>query len=292
MSRPLRIEFSGAVYHVTARGDRREPIYEDDQDRERFLAVLGQGMERFDAECLAYCLMGNHYHLVLMTREGNLSRLMRHLNGVYTQTYNRRHGKVGHLFQGRFKAILVDRDAYLLALCRYVECNPVAAGLVAQPQDWRWSSCRAHLLLDEMPPWLNSDAVLAHVQSRPLHNARERQQAARKYAELIGQPLDGPIWSGGLRQQIYLGDEGFVQRMQGQAEKRQLQAPAVPRAQRATWKTWSQWLAESPSREQALLKAYRMGGMTMTELAAQAGLSITHVSRLIKSTEKEGKWET
>ena len=145
MSRPLRIEFPGAVYHVTSRGDRREPIYREDADRLLQLDMLATALDRFDAQVLAYCQMGNHYHLVLYTRQGNLSRLMRHLNGVYTQAFNRRHGLVGHLFQGRFKAILVDRDAYLLALCRYVERNPVAAGLVKAPDAWRWSSCQAHL---------------------------------------------------------------------------------------------------------------------------------------------------
>ena len=137
MSRPLRIEFPGAVYHVTSRGDRREPIYRDDEDRSRQLDVLAQAMDRFDARVLAYCQMGNHFHLVLHTRQANLSRLMRHVNGVYTQAFNQRHGLVGHLFQGRFKAILVDRDAYLLALCRYVERNPVAAGVVAEAGDWQ-----------------------------------------------------------------------------------------------------------------------------------------------------------
>jgi len=125
MSRPLRLEFPGAVYHVTSRGDRREPIYVDDVDRAEHLAVLAQAAERFDAQVLAYCQMGNHYHLVLHTRQANLSRFMRHLNGVYTQAFNRRHGLVGHLFQGRFKAILVDRDAYLLTLCRYARWGQV-----------------------------------------------------------------------------------------------------------------------------------------------------------------------
>ena len=133
MSRPLRIEFPGAVYHVTLRGDRREPIFVDDTDRAGLLNVLAQGMQRFDAQVLAYCLMGNHYHFVLHTRRANLSLLMRHLNGVYTQAFNWRHGKVGHLFQGRFKAILVDRDAYLLEVCRYMELNPVRARMVTGP---------------------------------------------------------------------------------------------------------------------------------------------------------------
>ena len=139
MSRPLRIEFEGAVYHVTSRGNRRESIFFDDADRLALLDVIGRAMERFDAAMLAYCLMGNHYHFVLRTRRANLSQVMRHINGVYTQAFNRRHGKVGHVFQGRFKAILVDSDNYLVSVCRYVELNPARAGLVDDPSSWRWS---------------------------------------------------------------------------------------------------------------------------------------------------------
>jgi len=134
MVRPMRIEFPGAVYHVTSRGDRREPIFVDDEDRQGLLGVVAQALSRFDAEALSYCWMGNHYHFVLHTRQANLSLLMRHINGVYTQSFNRRHDKVGHLFQGRFKAILVDRDAYLLQVCRYVDLNPVRARLVRKPE--------------------------------------------------------------------------------------------------------------------------------------------------------------
>jgi len=124
MFRPLRIEFPGAVYHVTSRGDRREPIYRDDADRLCQLDVLAEALMRFDADVLTYCLMGNHYHLVVQTHAGQLSRLMRHLNGVYTQAFNRRHGRVGHLLQGRFKAILVDSNSYLVALA----CQPADQG--------------------------------------------------------------------------------------------------------------------------------------------------------------------
>ena len=130
MARPLRIEFAQAVYHVTSRGDRREPIFQDDKDRLLFVDLLGHALERVDACALAYCLMDNHYHLVVCTRQPNLSALMRHVNGVFTQRVNRRHGNVGHVFQGRYKAILVDRDAYLLEVCRYVDLNPARAGMV------------------------------------------------------------------------------------------------------------------------------------------------------------------
>ena len=151
MSRPLRIEFPDALYHVTSRGDRREDIFEDDQDRQTFLETLEQVITQFNWTCYAWCLMDNHYHLLIQTPDGNLSKGMRQLNGVYTQASNRRHGRVGHLFQGRFKAILVDSDAYLLELARYVVLNPVRAGMVKKPDGWAWSSYRASLGLEPAP---------------------------------------------------------------------------------------------------------------------------------------------
>ncbi len=167
MARPLRIEFPGAVYHVTARGDRREDIFVDDQDRRALLEVVAQALSRFDAEALTYCLMGNHYHFVLHTRQANLSLLMRHINGVYTQTYNRRHRKTGHLFQGRFKAILVDRDAYLLEVCRYVDLNPVRARMVREPGAWSWSSYRAHVGDAPIPEWLDTPGLHGYLLGIP-----------------------------------------------------------------------------------------------------------------------------
>jgi putative transposase len=143
MSRPIRIEFPNALYHVTSRGDRREDIFEDDEDRREFLQTFAQVVEQFNWLCFAWCLMDNHYHLLIQTPDGNLSKGMRQLNGVYTQISNRRHRRVGHLFQGRFKAILVDGDAYLLELARYVVLNPVRAGMVKRPEHWAWSSYRA-----------------------------------------------------------------------------------------------------------------------------------------------------
>ena len=138
MARPLRIQFPGALYHVTSRGDRQEIIYEDDDDRKTFLSILGEVVKRWNWLCYVYCLMSNHYHLLIETPDGNLGKGMRQLNGVYTQRSNRRHERVGHLFQGRYKAILVDGDAYLLELSRYVVLNPVRAGIVEAPEEWHW----------------------------------------------------------------------------------------------------------------------------------------------------------
>ena len=290
MSRPLRIEFPGAVYHVTSRGDRREPIYRDDEDRSRQLHVLAQAMDRFDAQVLSYCQMGNHFHLVLHTRQANLSRLMRHVNGVYTQTFNQRHGLVGHLFQGRFKAILVDRDAYLLALCRYVERNPVAAGVVEAAGDWPWSSYRAHVGDAATPTWLDSDGLHAYLLGRPVGTARDRRLAVQRYAALVADahPNEAPIWEAGLCGQVFLGDEAFVARMQALATPAMRDAVDVPKAQRKSPLTLQDCLQQSPGQPaRALCRAYREGGMTMTAMAKELRLSVSRVSRMIAAAELE-----
>ena len=149
MARPLRIEFPGAVYHVATRGDAH--VFTDDEDRQVMLGLIQQAAERFDAQVLAYGLGREHYELLLFTRQANLSRLMRHLNGVYTQAHNRRHGQIGHVFQGRFKAVLVDREHLLLDACRYVELIGRRAGLASSPTAWRWSSLQAHAGLVTAP---------------------------------------------------------------------------------------------------------------------------------------------
>lgn len=127
MARPLRIEFPGALYHVTAQGNAQQNIFLDDEDRQQFLAVIARVVSQFHLLLHAYCLMDNHFHLVVETPKANLSKAMRQLNGVYTQAFNRRYQRVGHVLQGRFKAILVDQDNYQLELCRYVVLNPVRA---------------------------------------------------------------------------------------------------------------------------------------------------------------------
>jgi REP element-mobilizing transposase RayT len=249
------------------------------------LEVLAQAIERFDAQVLAYCQMGNHYHLVLHTRQGNLSRLMRHLNGVYTQRFNQRHGLVGHLFQGRFKAILVDREAYLLTLCRYVERNPVAARLVDAPQAWPWSSCQAHLGLVPTPNWLDTEGLHGYLLSRPVLGPSDTRLAIARYAELVGQAVEAGFWQLGLRGQVFLGDESFVESALAALPARQRQAVEVPRVQRHRPVSLGQLMREGLSREAALHAAYTEGGLTMTQLASELGLSVSRVSRLIAGFE-------
>ncbi|MFO0700343.1 MAG: transposase [Nitrospira sp.] len=177
MARPLRIEYPGAVYHVTSRGNARQAIVQDDRDRTRFLETLAHVIDRFGWRCHAYCLMDNHYHLLLETPQPNLSRGMRQLNGTYTQALNCRHQRVGHVFQGRFTGILVEKEAHLLELCRYVVLNPVRARMVTHPRLWAWSSYQATVGEHAAPSWLWTDWILGHFGTRQ----REAQGRYRQF---------------------------------------------------------------------------------------------------------------
>lgn len=160
MSRPLRLEYPGAFYHVLARGNERKEIFCDDEDRVFFLDLMNEAASRWALSVHAYALMTNHYHILLETKAGKLSLPMRHINGVYTQFFNRKHHRVGHLFQGRFKALLVDKENYLLSLSRYIHQNPVKAGMVNSALDYFWSSYRAYMGLTRIPEWLNTQDTL------------------------------------------------------------------------------------------------------------------------------------
>ena len=140
MTRPLRIEFAGALYHITSRGNAQGDIYTHDEERQKYLTLLANACERFDWYCHAYCQMSNHYHLLIETNSPTLSKGMKYLNGTYTQYFNRRNRRVGHVFQGRYKAILVQKANYLLELSRYIVLNPVRARMVREAVDWPWSS--------------------------------------------------------------------------------------------------------------------------------------------------------
>ncbi|WP_263561852.1 transposase [Paucibacter sp. DJ1R-11] len=260
----------------------------DDADRARLLTVVAQGLGRFDAVMLSYCLMSNHYHFVMQTRQGKLSLLMRHINGVYSQAYNRRHGKVGHVFQGRFKAILVDEDAYLLEVCRYVELNPVRAGMVAEPGAWPWSSYRAHVGKAAGAPWLATAALHSYLLGQDAESPRDRARAQKVYAAHVAAGRGVALWEEALNRQIYLGDNDFVQRMLDAAEPGAAGSREVPKAQRPkTMKlNLAQWLALAPSREEALRRAHTEGGMTMTAIAAELGLTVARVSQLVSKAER------
>jgi len=223
MSRPLRLELAGGLYHVTSRGDRREDIYTSDNDRQLWLQIFADTCERFNWVCHAWCLMGNHYHIVIETVEANLARGMRHLNGVYTQATNRLHQRTGHLFQGRYKAILIEKDSHLLELTRYVVLNPVRAGMVLDVSDWPWSSWHAMCGVTSPPNWLCTDWLLSQFGS-------VRFMAVSAYAEFVRAGVKQPsIWNK-LNGQIFLGSDAFVQQILAASGQEDL--TEIPRAQR------------------------------------------------------------
>src|SRR5262245_14640075 len=160
MPRAHRTQGSGLTYHVTSRGNRREPIFIDESDRYRFLGLLASTVRRYEWTCHAYCLMTTHYHLLVTTRHPNIARGMQQLNGSHGSGFNKRHKLVGHVFQGRYHAGIVEREPHLLELVRYIALNPVRAGLCAGPEDWAWSSYRSTLGLDRTPDFLATDFLL------------------------------------------------------------------------------------------------------------------------------------
>jgi len=276
MARPLRLEFAGALYHVTSRGDRREDIYECDSDRMNFLSVLTDVCETYNWVCHAYCLMSNHYHLLIETPDANLSKGMRQLNGVYTQRFNRTHGRVGHVFQGRYKAILVEKEYYLLELSRYIVLNPVRAGMVRSAKEWRWSSYRATVGQAEKPACLNADWVLAAFGTKKI-------AAIKRYKQFIAEGKGQPAPWRLLRNQIFLGTQSFVERMQQliDGDKELSEVPASQR--RPIAKALDDYERSSQDRNTAISNAYRSGGYTLKEIGDYFGLHYSTVSGIIKS---------
>jgi putative transposase len=186
MARPLRIEYAGAFYHVLNRGQRREPIVRDGRDREHFVSDLSKLAQQYGVLIHGYCLMTNHYHLILETPHANLSQAVQWLNVAYVAYYNRRHHLCGHLFQGRFKAILLDRGPYLEAVSRYIHLNPVRAGIVGEARRYPWSSCRYFVGAEKAPDWLQTQQILGGF-------ARTVKAAQRRYAEYLAQPAGDPF---------------------------------------------------------------------------------------------------
>ena len=214
MSRPLRIEYPGAYYHVMNRGAARQRIFLNDQDRQGFLNLLGQTTQMWGLQVYAYCLMGNHYHLLLGTPAAALSRVMRHINGIYTQRFNRAHRRDGPLFRGRYRAILIEPEEYFMAVARYIHRNPVEAQGGADMSRYRWSSHMGYLDSKRGPAWLNSDSLLSRF--------GKGQKGLREYRSFMEGEVEKEL--GEFYQQKYLrpilGSQEFIDRVKGKIEQR------------------------------------------------------------------------
>ena len=280
MARPLRIEYPGAVYHVTSRGNEKKPVFKDDTDRQNFLNTLQHVNKRYNWICHAYCLMTNHYHVLIETPDGNLSLGMRQLNGVYTQLFNKRHGRTGHLFQGRYKAILIQKDSHLLEVCRYVVLNPVRARVVENPAEYSWSSYLATAGTAKPHPSLTTDWVLGQFSGK----RGKAEQEYRKFVHWgIGQKT---IWTE-VRGQALLGEEGFVDKLVDHLKK-QKDIPEIPRSQRYAHRPSLEKLfgpeirMNMRKRREAIVKAAEQYGYRQSEIAAYLGLHYSSVSRIVK----------
>ena len=190
MARPLRISYPGAFYHITSRGNERKAIFKSRADRQKFLAYLESATERYSAVIHCYCLMDNHYHLLLETPSGNLPQIMRHINGAYTTYFNIKRDRSGHLFQGRYKAILVEKDAYAKELSRYIHLNPVRAGIVAKPEAYEWTSYGAYVGAEPSPEWLARGFIMGYF-SRQTKAAQKRYKAFVE--SILGRLGDSPL---------------------------------------------------------------------------------------------------
>jgi REP element-mobilizing transposase RayT len=190
VSRPLRIQYSGAFYHVTSRGNEQKEIFRSQKDRDKFLTYLESAVTRYGAVIHAYCLMTNHYHLLLATPGGNLSQIMRHVNGAYTTYFNVKRKRAGHLFQGRYKAILVEADEYATELSRYLHLNPVRAGMTPRPEEYQWSSYRCYIGLNKASEWLTENFILGYFGG---NNSGARNSYRDFVEDLLDKEYDSPL---------------------------------------------------------------------------------------------------
>jgi REP element-mobilizing transposase RayT len=281
MSRPLRIEFPGAFYHVYSRGIARDPIFGSDLHRRLFLGILSKVVERYKLRVHSYCLMSNHYHLLLETLEANLSLAMRQLHGVYGQAYNRLSKRPGPVFQGRFKACVVDEDAYLLALCRYIVLNPVRAKMVERAEQWTWSSHRGMAGLSLAPAWLTTDTVLGMSGGKTTKGTRLRY---RRFVEEDGGRVDRELE--GVFQKVVFGSASFKEKLLELMEEKR-NAKEVPKEQRYEGRPDLAKLFDAPMtkkvRDRRILEAHLKHGYTQKAIADILGIHYSAISRIVKN---------
>ena len=281
MARPLRIEYQGAVYHITSRGNARQDIFLDDKDHAKFLEIVSDVVERYNWVCYAYCLMTNHYHLLIETPDANLVRGMHQLNGVYTQAFNRRHDRMGHVLQGRYKAILVEKESHLLELARYIVLNPVRAKLTHHPRDWRWSSYRATVGEEESPRFLTTDWILSQFN-------QDHDRAVREYRKFVKEGRGIHVWEG-LRGGVILGTDGFVEKLKPLLRKRSPMTE-IPRRERLAARPELAGLfagvKDKPARNEAIYQAIRIHGYTLEAVAEFVGLHYSTVSVIASRVAK------
>ena len=280
MTRPLRLQFAGALYHVMNRGNARQPVFLDDRDHHAFLDLIGQTCVEFDWHCHAHCLMPNHFHLLLQTRTPNLARGMRQLAGIFTQRYNKRHARVGHLFQGRYKSFLIEDGRYLMEVACYIVLNPVRAKLVRDPAQWRWSAYAWLAGQRPAPAWADPGAIWSALATDPAN-------AARVFREQAGRATDdGAMPPQALALRI-VGSDGFRAAQASRLRPHRADPRFTVPARHADRPSLAALFAESgrrapgAARDEVMREAVQRWGYTQTAVAAQLGMHPASVSRLM-----------
>ena len=285
MARPLRIEFAGALYHITSRGDKKAAIYLDDGDRVQFLDTLKQVCTRFNWVLHAYCLMDNHYHLLVETPESNLSLGMRQLNGVYTQWFNRTHDRVGHVFQGRFKGIIVQKESYLLELARYIVLNPVRARMVRSAKDWPWSSYRATIGTAVLQGGLCTDWLLAAF-------AKRKPTAIERYKVFVAEGKRQPSPWEELTNQVFLGSEKFITDVRKHIPDDKDLSEIPTSQKRPLAKPLTYFSDHIHDRDEAIVAAFETGVYSMKQIGEHFGLHYSRISRIVRSKGWKARGKT
>ena len=263
-----------------SRGNRKGSIFDDDNDRKLFLATLEKTAERYEIRCYAYCLMGNHYHLVLDTPRGNLADAMRYLNGVFTQGTNRRHQRTGHLYEGRYRSLVIERDGYLRRSSRYVVLNPVRSGIVRGPAAWRWSSYRATAGLEPPPPFLYTGWIEA------AFDATSPKDAYRKYQQFVNDPIERKN-----RPAVHLVGLGPLafERVLREALKADTADRPLPRACRSLARPTLEIIfgtaSSKAARDERICKAHVVYGYRLSEIAAFLGLDPSTPSVILRRAD-------
>ena len=269
VTRPPRIEVAQGVYHVVARGNERRLVFRDDVDRERFLEILCRVAERYDWRVLCYCLMGNHYHLLVVTVGPNLARGMRQLNGVYAQWFNRRHGRVGHLFQGRYKAVLVQGDEHLHRAVRYIVRNPVRAGLTRRVDEWRRTSHAATIAATAASVVAVAD-LLSYLGS-------DARSARGWYVELVS----GEVDLAAAPHPLLEGDDVFIDENLARLRP----SPEHPRVYVVPPRPTLGDVVTSRDDVAAVFRAYAVHGYSMRQIASHLGCGVTTIHRRVRAHE-------
>jgi putative transposase len=271
----------GAIYHVMSRGNRKADIFEDDVDRRRFVKLVGEAAGRYRLLCHSYCLMANHYHVVIECSDTNLSAAMNWLNGVFAQYSNRRHGRTGHLLQGRFKSVLIGDDAYLRAANTYVLMNPVRAGIVEDPSEWSWSSYRATVGIEAPPHWLDL-AWLTWV-----FGGRTLRDAQLNFKEFVSGPI-GECPSDGVP---VFGDQALRERVRA-AIGATLHQTRLPREYRALARPALSELfplrLPKAERNTRVLRAHVVHGYRLAEIAAYLFVHPNTIGRIVQTLRAQG----